>query len=59
MPDFQTVARHRELKFRHPVTVLDVLIEVDPVRSSLHEGIKDFLRNSMVLVNSAVIELDL
>ncbi len=47
------------LQFCRRVTVFDVLIEVDAMRSSLHEGIKDFLRNTMVLVNSAVIELDL
>jgi len=29
------------------------------MRSGLHEGIEDFLRKSMVLVNSVVIELDL
>jgi len=47
------------LQFCCPVTVLNVRVEIDPVRPRLHEGIKHLLWNSVVLVNGAGVELDL
>ncbi len=48
-----------KLQFCRPIVVLDVSVKIDPVRPSLHEGIKDVLRNSVVLVNGAGVKLDL
>jgi len=46
------------LQLRSRVAVFDMRVEISPMRSRLHQGIVNILRNSVVLIHAALMKLD-